>query len=161
MQITTTKKKVIKRATGKVLNLKQDLFCKIYATDPECIGNATVAYMKAYGNENMFTSKTAGAQLLAKNEITERIAEYIELDGFNDQAVDKKHNFLIKQNKDLGVSLKAIQEYNKLKKRITDRLEIIMPKPILSLDEGDEEDEPRMRTLKKDKKTGQYTDDVA
>jgi hypothetical protein len=132
----------------KTLNIKQDLFCKIYATDPNCLGNATKAYMEAYKCKSIDTAKSGSRQLLEKHEITARINEYIEIDGFNDMAVDKKHNFLIKQNKDFNVSLKAIQEYNKLKKRVTDRLEISIPKPIIELDEDTE----NARMIGKEKK---------
>jgi phage terminase small subunit len=121
----------------KKLNLKQDLFCKIYATDPQCIGNATYAYMKAYGIKNIQSAKPLSSNLLTKPEVTARINEYLSQDGFNDQSVDKKHNFLIQQYKDLNVSLKAIEHYNKLKKRITERLEISVPKPIMALDEDE------------------------
>lgn len=157
MKITTTKKR--NKITKSTLTLQNDLFAKTYATDPECLGNATMAYMKAYNTTNAVTAKVAGARLLNNVAITNRIHEYLEADGFNDLAVDKKHNFLIKQNKDFSVSLKAIQEYNKLKKRIVDRLEISLPKPILSLSDGDsdeDEDQPKIKTLKKDKDTGEY-----
>ncbi len=120
----------------KELNVKQDLFCKIFATDPECLGNATYAYMKAYG-ATMITARPAASRMIDLPEITARINDYLEQDGFNNVSVDKKHNFLIKQNKDFGVSLKAIQEYNKLKKRVTNIVELTIPKPIIDLDDDE------------------------
>lgn len=123
--------------TDKKVNLKQDLFCKIYATDPDVIGNAHKAYQKAYKCNSIDTAKSGARQLLEKPQIMARINEYLSQDGFNNESVDKKHNFLIHQHKDLNVSLKAIQEYNKLKKRVTDRLEISIPKPILDIDDDE------------------------
>lgn len=147
------------KTKGKQLNLKQDLFCKLYATDPECLGSATYAYKKAYGIENNNTAKTGGVQLLNKPEITARINEYLQLEGFNHENVDKQLLYVINQHRDLSTKVKGIQEYNKLMNRITNKLEIMLPKPILSLSEGDsddDEEQPKVKTLKKDKDTGQY-----
>ena len=120
----------------KKLNLKQDLFCKIFATDPEVMGNGSRAYMKAYG-VSYENAKAPANKFLDKPEITARIQHYLSDEGFNDVSVDKKHNFLIHQNKDLNVSLKGIQEYNKLKKRIDNTLMIIAPKPIMELEDDE------------------------
>lgn len=122
----------------KKLNLKQDLFCKVFATDPTVMGNGTQAYMKAYGVK-FENAKAPANKFLLKPEITAKINEYLELDGFNDQTVDTHHLFLIRQKKDMNVSMKGIQEYNKLKKRITNTLEIRMPKPLLGGDLDDDE----------------------
>lgn len=120
----------------KKLNIKQDLFCKIFATDHEIMGNASRAYMKAYG-VNYENAKAPANKFLLKPQITARIQHYLSEEGFNNESIDKKHNFLVHQNKDLNVSLKAIQEYNKLKKRTVAQLEIIMPRPIMALDDDE------------------------
>ncbi len=127
---------VKQQITLKKLNLKQDLFCKIFATDPAILGNASHAYMKAYGGSYLVAT-SAGKRLLEKPEITAKIQEYLSNEGFNDISIDKKHNFLVHQNKDLNVSLKAIQEYNKLKKRIDNKIELVLPKPLMQLDDDE------------------------
>lgn len=139
----------------KKVNVKQDLFCRIYANDPECMGNATYAYMKAYGTESKLTAKANAGLLIKKPEITARINEYLQLEGFNNENVDKQLLYVINQHRDLSTKVKGIQEYNKLKKRVTDRLEIMIPKPLISLDE--EEETPR-KIYKKGEKEGEYTE---
>lgn len=128
--------KSVKIVPEKKLNLKQDLFCKIFAKDPAIMGNGTQAYMKAYG-VNFENAKAPANKFLLKPEITARIQHYLSEEGFNNESVDKKHNFLIQQNKDLNVSLKAIQEFNKLKKRVSNQIEIVMPKPLMELEDDE------------------------
>lgn len=125
------------QVTKRNLNLRQDLFCKTYATDPEVLGNATKTYMKVYNIQAYETAKAAAGRLLEDSRVTAKIKEYIEIDGFNDNAVDKKHNFLIHQNKDFNVSLKAVQEYNKLKKRVSNQIELVIPRPLMELDDDE------------------------
>lgn len=130
--------KMKKKVSVRVLNVKQDLFCKIYATDPYCMGNGGDCYRKAYGEDISWdVAKASASKFLADNRFTERINEYIEVDGFNNETVDKHHLFLIKQKKDLGVSMKGVQEYNKLKKRVSNALELIIPKPLMELEDDE------------------------
>lgn len=127
-----------KQLSERKLNVRQDLFCKLYATDPRFLGNATEVYREIYGKDiSYIVAKASASRFLCDNRFTARINEYLEIDGFNNEAVDKKHNFLIKQNKDFNVSLKAIQEYNKLKKRVSNTIEITMPKPIMQLEDDE------------------------
>lgn len=128
-----------KQIVHKKLNLRQDLFCKYYATDPSCLGIAVEAYKKAYPSEKSIeTVRVASANMVNKPEITARINEYLTSDGFNNESVDITHNFLIHQKKDLTVAMKGIEHYNKLKKRIENKLEIVLPRPILGLEEDSE-----------------------
>ena len=121
----------------KQLNIKQDLFCRIYATDPEVMGNASRAYMKAYGAENHIVAKASANKLMDRPEITARINEYLSTEGFNDFNVDKQLNYIINQHRDLNVKVKGIQEYNKLKQRVSNQIQIVMPKPIMDLDDDE------------------------
>ena len=141
----------------KRLNIKQDLFCKLYATDSDIMGNASRAYMKAYGAENPIVAKASANKLMDRPEITAQINEYLSTEGFNNENVDKQLNYVINQHRDLNVKVKGIQEYNKLKKRITNTLEIVAPKPIMDL----EDDETIHKIDKsKAKDVQQSTDDV-
>lgn len=142
-----------KKGQVKSINREQDIFCKLLAVDPEIMGNATRAYMKAYKNDNVLTAKAGANKLLLKPEITARINEYLQLEGFNNENVDKQLLYVINQHRDLPTKVKGIQEYNKLKKRVTDRLEITIPKPLISLDE--EEETPR-KIYKKGEKEQEY-----
>ncbi len=127
-----------KQLSPRKLNLRQDMFCKIYATDPYCMGNGADCYKKAYGDQISYdVAKASASKFLSDDRFTARIDEYIEVDGFNNQTVDKHHLFLIRQKKDLGVSMKGIQEYNKLKKRIDNKLELILPKPLMELEDDE------------------------
>jgi hypothetical protein len=130
--VTRKKEIIIKR-----LNMRQDLFCKIYATDPECMGSGTYAYMKAYGIKSYDVAKASATQMIAKPHIMARINEYIDTDGFNDMNVDKQLGYVVNQHKDLHAKVKGIQEYNKLKKRIINTLEIVIPKPIMELEDDE------------------------
>ena len=147
-----------KKGQVKSINREQDMFCKLLAVDPDIMGNGTKAYMKAYKNDNVLTAKAAANKLLLKPEITARINEYLQQEGFNNENVDKQLLYVINQHRDLSTKVKGIQEYNKLKKRISDRLEIVMPKPIMALDGEEEELRTNTKTLKKDKDTGVYSD---
>jgi hypothetical protein len=55
----------------------------------------------------------------------------LETGGFNDQNVDKQLLFVINQHGDLQSKVRSIAEYNKLKKRVENKMELILPKPIL------------------------------
>ena len=111
------------------LNEKQKLFCELYATNREFFGNGTQAYIEAYDidltKKGAYASARVDAsKLLTKSNILKQINELLDLGGLNDQRVDKELLFLIEQHSELGTKLGAIKEYNKLKERITDKLEI-------------------------------------
>lgn len=112
------------------------MFCRAYATDPLILGNATEAYKIVYGVSHI-AAKMASCKLMASPRIIAKINEYIEKQGFNNENVDKQHLFLINQHKDLNVKMKGIEHYNKLKKRISDRVELVIPKPIMELEEDE------------------------
>lgn len=56
-------------------------------------------------------------------KVCERINELLEKNGFNDEFVDKQHLFLITQHADLGVKARMVDSYNKLKGRITEKVD--------------------------------------
>jgi len=111
------------------LNPRQELFCKLYATDREYFGNGTQAYIEAYNidikQKGAYASARTGAwENLTKPDILERINELLELATLNDSVVDKQLAFLIEQNADFNAKMGAIREYNKLKKRIQEKLDL-------------------------------------
>lgn len=132
-------KLIVKKVNGKTkivteegLNEKQELFCQVYATDKEMFGNGTQSYLEVYGLKDYTTgagitydaAMAASSRLLSDVKIISRINSLLETGGFNDQNVDKQHLFLINQYADKKVKLGAISEYNKLKARITNKLDI-------------------------------------
>lgn len=130
--ISIEKKQLAKRN----LNLKQDLFCKLFATDPKILGNGSQCYLKAYGG-SYETAKVNANRFLSDERITARINEYLSNEGFNEVNVDKQHLFIINQKKDLNVAMKGIQEFNKLKKRVSNTIELVIPKPIMNWDDDE------------------------
>lgn len=117
----TTKKKA-------VLNAKQEKFCQLYATDEQFFCNGVQSYIEAYKPKKTTSwynsAKTSAFNLLTKPNILKRIDELLELDGLNDQFVDKQLNKLIHQDADFKSKLGAIKEFNKLKQRITEKSEV-------------------------------------
>ena len=116
-----------KKITKRKLTLKQEKFCQVYVSPDEFFGNGVQSYMKAYGLEfnkkNLASARANAYKLLTNAHILRRIDELLEIDGFNDQQADKTLAFLMTQKAELGTSLGATKEYNKLKGRITDKIE--------------------------------------
>jgi len=96
------------------LSLKQELFCKYYVENK---GNATDAYFKAYAIPNRDSARKSSSRLLKDPYILERIEEFLEESGLNNVMIDLELYALIKQNDDLRIKLRGIQEYNKLRRR--------------------------------------------
>lgn len=132
---TTKKKKTFNKIaqittkSGHKLTPQQELFCQLYAGDREFFGNGVQSYIEAY---NVNTSKpgwygvakSGASENLTKPYILERIDEIFEAHGLNDQFVDKQLEKLIVQDADFSAKMKAIQEYNKLKARSTEKKDI-------------------------------------
>ena len=109
------------------ITFKQDIFCKMYATDPEVLGNGTRAYIKAfnYKNPRIATACALAHRLIEMPKIILRIRQYLgEIGGFNDENVDKNLNFLIQQHADFKAKLGAIREYNVLRNRIKRKIDV-------------------------------------
>ena len=110
------------------LNEKQEKFCQYYVSK-EFFANGTEAYAEAYDIDMTEPGKynsvrTMASKLLTNTNILNRINELLDLNGLNDQFVDKQLTLVITQNADLGAKVAGIREYNKLKQRITDKLEV-------------------------------------
>ena len=111
------------------LNLRQEKFCQLYATSKEFFGNGVESYLEVYdvdrNKPNWYSIACASASRLLSNEkIVNRINAILEQTGFNDAFVDKELSFLITQHADFQTKLGAIKEYNKLKQRIQDKLDL-------------------------------------
>lgn len=123
-----TKKKnlpLLKIDEKRKLNLKQELFCQLFASDKEFFGNGTQSYIEAYDiditRKGAYDAARACAyDQLTKPHITARINELLESAVLNDAFVDKQLGFVIAQNAEFPSKIAAIKEYNKLKQRIVD-----------------------------------------
>ncbi len=123
------------------LNLRQARFCELYARDSQFFGNGVECYIEVYAvnksKPNWYRSACVSAsRLLTSAKVIDKINEYLEGDGLNDTFVDKQILFLITQHADFGNKMAAIREYNKLKARITEKIDHTtngkdLPTPIL------------------------------
>lgn len=131
-----TKKKVAKKPkaiivttkSGHKLTPQQEMFCQLYASEREFFGNGVQSYIEAYGVDTAkhgwyAVAKSGACENLTKPYILERINEIFEAHGLNDQFVDKQLEKLIVQDADFKVKMSAISEYNKLRARITQKVE--------------------------------------
>lgn len=128
---TVSEKTAAKTKGG--LNLQQEAFCKLYAgeeaIDRDLFGNGTQCYIEAYkvNKSKPFwyeMAMAASSRLLRNVKVISRINELLEEGGFNDVNVDKQHLFLINQHADLKTKMAAIKEYNAVKKRVDNKLEL-------------------------------------
>ncbi len=109
------------------LNPKQEKFCQLYATEKEFFGNGTQSYIEAYDPDqskpNWYkTARSRASELLTSPNVLARINELLDL-TLNDQHVDKQLALVITQNADYSSKVAAIREYNKLKQRITEKVD--------------------------------------
>lgn len=136
---------VIKKVPVKVkvqISTEQEKFCKLFVRDPKLQGKSFECYMKVYGpdlepHQTPELVRRQAKELLADDRIISYLNTLLEEDGFNDASVDKHHLFLINQFGDFSTKMKAIQEYNKLKKRIDNTLTVVVPRPIMDLDDDE------------------------
>jgi len=105
----------------KELSLKQQQFCKHYVENK---GNGAKAYLKAFGTKKYDTAKVEAHKNLTKPNILKRIREIMEESGFNDVFVDLELKKMIFQDENLMAKLKAIAEYNKIKRRYAEVIQI-------------------------------------
>lgn len=112
------------------LTPEREAFCMLYSSDREFFGNGVQSYIEAFDiqvvnkpdpddpHQKTYQACRQQAHLLLTNrDILERINEIYEGRGLNDSFVDKQLEFVITQNAEFNPKVRAIQEYNKLKKR--------------------------------------------
>lgn len=97
----------------------QTLFCWLYVYDKDCYCNATASYMRAYDlkDSQRRVAQSAGSRLLS-NVVVRKYINKMLVANFKDDVVDTEHSRLIMQNRNPLAKLGAIQEYNKIKKRL-------------------------------------------
>lgn len=122
----------------KLKNIQHEAFCHYYVLPGEFFGNGVQAYAKAYnikldvaGQANV--AHASASRLLKNVTITKRINELLDKEGFNAEHADKRLLFWMNQNNEPHVSMKAIVEFNKLKQRITEKIEHEITSPVTSI----------------------------
>lgn len=111
------------------INPQQKQFCDYYLSK-DFLGNGVMAYAEAYNKDltdikQYNVSKVEASKFLTKPNILSYLETKLEEIGFNDVHIDKQLLFIIRQNADFGSKLGAIREYNKLKSRIQDKMQVI------------------------------------
>lgn len=110
------------------MTAQQMQFCNLFVTK-EFFGNGTEAYIEAYGIDLSRKGAYEGARasasrLLTNANILKYLDKLLDNEGLNDTFVDKQLLFILTQNADFGAKIQAIKEYNKLRQRITDKIEL-------------------------------------
>ncbi len=142
-----SKKKQPKEATiGAGLNPQQELFCIYYTQHRDCIGNGVKSYAAAYDYDlegadkddeewengkkterstydKMVSVCGSGAHHLLKNPKIETRIRQLFGDMLQDGIVDQKLSEIIVSGKHAD-AIQAIREYNKLKQRVTEKLDL-------------------------------------
>ena len=112
------------------LNPRQEAFCQLYVEwDKNFFGNWVQCYIEVYEPDKTSTNWykkacSSASEILSNPKVYTRINELLEEWGLNDQFVDKQLLFLIQQHQDLWSKMRAIWEYNKMKSRINNRIEL-------------------------------------
>lgn len=115
--------------SGHKLTPQQEMFCQLYASDREFFGNGVQSYIEAYDVDTSKpgwyrTAKASASENLTKPYLLERIEEIFEAHGLNDTFVDKQLEKLILQDADFKSKLGAIKEYNKMRGRVNEKIDI-------------------------------------
>ncbi len=119
---------------GKDLNEQQKEFCRLYVSE-EFFGNGVQSYLEVYkidqSKPGWYNSAcSAASRLLSHVKVCEHINKLLEENGLTDQFIDKQMLFLISQHADFTAKLGAIREYNKLKGRIIQKVDVTTKTPI-------------------------------
>lgn len=133
----------------KKLNVNQELFCQLYIKNSELFGNGTECYGEAYGykfdeldnSDEVIDPETKKViqygtlskarnvcaveshKQLRKPKIQARLTELLN-ELLKDDIVDSQLAKLIMQDYKPEAKIAAIREYNKLKQRITDKVDL-------------------------------------
>lgn len=125
-----------KRVNEDGLSAEDEDFCQIFAGPTEMFGNGVQSYIRAYKiivvnkpragkpKEKTYSAcKAAAHERLTNPTFLARINEIFEGGGLNESFVDKQLEKVITQDAEFAPKVQAIKEFNRLKKRVTDRVE--------------------------------------
>lgn len=131
-----------------LLKPQQERFCRLYTQNTEYFGNATLSYAAAYGYELDSLSKirektekgkdivgtsdydrtydmcSANSSRLLRNDKIQDFLRKCYNDLMRNDVVDSELIKVILQERDLTPKVAAIKEYNKLKARVVDNIDV-------------------------------------
>lgn len=131
--IGKTKKPLNTEIVEHELNEKQKLFCQLMLFSRDHFSNASKSYMDAYDlkESQKKVARQAGYRLLTNVYIKQYISKLLK-ENFKPEKMDNELVKIAMQDKNMIAKLGALQEYNKLMKRIVDKpdINIVIPAPI-------------------------------
>jgi hypothetical protein len=135
-------------AAPRPLKPQHELFCQLYVKNAELFANATQCYAEAYGfkldelsHERPVDAETGeqignsdftiaertcavnGSKLLRNTKVQERITLLLN-EMLKDVVVDAELAKVILQNGNPAAKMTAIREYNKIRQRITEKVDL-------------------------------------
>lgn len=124
--------------TKKLKNIRHEAFCNFFVSPGEFFGSGLQSYAKAYnidlGKKGQYkVAQASASRLLSNVNIIERINQLLDTEGFNAEHADKLLLQWMNQKNEPHVSMKAIAEFNKLKQRITEKIELDLPRRITKI----------------------------
>lgn len=110
------------------LTPNQKKFCNLYG-DPKSkfFGNATLAYLNSYPKSSKSSARRSASELLTNPDILAEIDSWLDKDWLTDEYVDGQLCFLIRQSADLTAKLGAIKEYNRVKRKLVNKVDVLSP----------------------------------
>ncbi len=153
---------IIDRKTG--LNLREELFCRVYTSETEFFGNGVQTYIEVYkpdmSNPNWYNLACVKAHnILSKVKVFARINTLLAEQGFNHLNSDKQLGFLMNQFADFKAKIAAIREYNRVTKRVDDAPKIPTSFEVMIV--APPCDKPCCRELENKIETNQQEDDLS
>lgn len=101
----------------------QEHFCQLFVSR-EFFGNAAESYGIAFPNSIPKYRAQYAYELLRRPYISKRINELLDVAGLNDEFVDKQLLLIITQNVDWRAKLGAIKEYNRVRQRVIEKVDV-------------------------------------
>ena len=105
------------------LTMEEEKFCQAFVSK-DFFGNGIQSYIEVHPNVKYGSAATASRKLLVRTDITDRINALLDEAGLNDNFVDKQLLIMITQNADYSAKIQAIREYNKLRQRIIEKVDL-------------------------------------
>lgn len=110
------------------LNLRQMEFCQLYVSEA-FFAHGVDSYVEAYDVDQTkpnwyMTAAACSSKLLKNAKVMAYLNSLLEIGGLSDEFIDKQLLFTATQNADLSAKMQAIKEYNKLKSRVQDRVDL-------------------------------------
>ena len=106
----------------KELNDKQKIFCQLYVLSKDHFCNATRSYMAAYElKPSQYKSGMAHGTRMVRNGNIRAYIDFLLKEHFNSTRYDLELTRVAIQNNNLIAKMQAIEHYNKLKGRITEK----------------------------------------